>query len=238
VVNARSERCYAISSDSAEIVQQYFGITAAKVHVCSLGVDTTLFRSVPRDEVASVRDEQRSALRFGPADVVCVYTGRFGRDKNPLLLADAIAKLHGEGKPFRALFVGDGEQAAQIRMRPGCYVQAFVLSRDLPKFYWASDIGVWPKQESTSQLDAAACGLPVIIGDRANVLDRIDGNGATYREDSVEDLARVIESMADPAVRRRLGDAGARKMQQSYSWDAIARRRLRDYENSLREVTR
>jgi glycosyltransferase involved in cell wall biosynthesis len=234
LIGSISDRCYAISSDAAEIAHKYFGISPEKLEICSLGVDTTAFVPISKNGSGlGIRAETRNALGFSADDVVCIYTGRFSKDKGPLILANAIANLRARGMPFTGLFVGDGEQAAQIRACPGCVVHAFVPARELPKFYWASDIGVWPKQESTSQLDAAACGLPVIIGDRAEVRDRIEGNGAIYREDDAEDLARVIETMANSDVRRRLGEHGAKKMRESYSWDAIAARRIRDYEASL-----
>jgi glycosyltransferase involved in cell wall biosynthesis len=234
LVATLAERCYAISADAAEIASEYFGVPRSKLELCSLGVDTTQFHSPRGNEaIASVREEGRRALGVAPGDVVCVYTGRFTKEKDPLLLARAIALLQARRKPFRGLFIGDGEQADEIRGQPGCVVHRFVPARELPRFYWVSDIGVWPKQESTSQLDAAACGLPVIIGDRAEVRDRIDGNGAVYQEDSVDDLARVIESMGDPDVRARMGEAGARKMEKSYSWDAIARQRVEDYQRSM-----
>lgn len=235
-VSAASERCYAISKDSAEIAHAYFGIAPEKIALCSLGVDTEAYRPATTPDALRAREERRRALGFGPAEVVCVYTGRFSRDKNPLLLADAVAALQGRGRPFRGLFVGDGEQADALRARAGCVVHAFVPSRELPPLYQAADVGVWPKQESTSQLDAAACGLPIVIGDRAEVRDRVEGNGAVYAEDRVDDLARVLETLIDPEVRRRLGAAGAEKMQARYSWDFIARERARDYLRALGQV--
>ncbi len=64
---------------------------------------------------------------------------------------------------------------ADLRNSAGCQVVPFVPARDLPPYYWAADIGVWPKQELTSQLDAAAAGLPIILSDRITVLERVDG---------------------------------------------------------------
>lgn len=229
-VAMRSEHCYAISTDAAEIAQTHLGIPAHKLSVSSLGVDTSMFRPC---QDTQARTERRRALGIAPEDIVCVYTGRLSNDKNPLLLAKAVALLRAQHRPFRTLFVGDGDQAEALRAMDGVVVHPFVPSRELAPLYWASDIGVWPRQESTSQLDAAACGLPVIIGDRANVFERIVGNGAFYREDSVDDLARVIATLAEPSVRNRMGAHGARKMRELYSWDSIARERAGDYERSL-----
>jgi len=224
-----SRACYAISPDCADICRDWFGVEPTKIRVDPLGVDTELFRPSP------ATDDQRSTLRrslgFADDEIVCVYTGRFSPDKGPLILADAIHLLNSAGKRFRGLFVGGGTpaDADDLRRRRGCSTVDFVPARDLPPYYRCADIGVWPKQESTSQLDAAACGLPLVLSDRIHVLERVDGNGLTYREGDSDDLARRLLELSDPDVRHRLGVAGSAKMRADYGWDRIARNRLRDY---------
>jgi glycosyltransferase involved in cell wall biosynthesis len=232
--SAVAVKCYAISSDAAKIAVDHLGVQAEKVEVCSLGVDTELFTPLD-DSNQEVRRRVRAELNFAETDVVCVYTGRLTADKGPLVLARAIDQLARRGLPFRGLFVGSGTQADldAIQSCAGCVIRAFVPFRDLPPYYWASDIGVWPKQESTSQLDAAACGLPLIISDRTDVPERIDGNGLTYREDDAADLAARLESLSDPELRRRMGAIGSARIRERFSWRVVAERRVSDYEASL-----
>jgi glycosyltransferase involved in cell wall biosynthesis len=66
------------------------------------------------------------------------------------------------------------------------------------------------------------------------VTERIDGNGVTYRLNDLDDLVRVMEVALDPAWRRTLGETGARRMRDQFSWADLARRRLRDYEAACR----
>jgi len=234
MVNALCEKCYPISDDVAEIATQFFGIAAEKVSIVSLGVDTDLFHP-PADEAArNTRQQMRQALGFAPHEIVCVYTGRFSGDKNPLCLAQAIAQLATPGLPFRGLFVGGGpeQEREALRASPGCVIQPFVPTRELPPYYWAADIGVWPKQESTSQLDAAACGLPLILSNRIKVVERVEGNGLLYEQDNPTDLARRIRQLADSDIRRSMGEIGVRKVQSQFSWRDIARQRLQDYEDA------
>jgi glycosyltransferase involved in cell wall biosynthesis len=236
LVSSLSEKCYPISIDAADVAVRFFGVERRKVNICSLGVDTDLFRQASDEASQRVRLQLRQQLGFSESDIVCIYTGRFSKDKNPLCLAQAIGSLVAHGEPFRGLFVGSGTQADVVAIRacPGCVVHPFVPVLELPPFYWAADIGVWPKQESTSQLDAAACGLPIILSNRVQVRERTDGNGLTYDEGDVFDLAQTIRMLADPNLRRRMGDIGSRKMQEHFSWDCIARRRVQDYEAALR----
>ena len=234
-VSSVTQRCYPISPDAAEIGVKYFGVSRKKISITPLGVDTDLFKPVSDDSARRRRDQIRSTLGFKSSDVVCLYTGRFSSQKDPLALAQAVAALSGEGHSLRGLFVGSGTHAevAAIEACAGCVIHPFVPFRDLPAYYQAADIGVWPRQESTSQLDAAACGLPIIISDRATVKERVTGNGLVYREGDQADLRRALLSLADLEKRRQLGMAGATKMRQQFSWRLIAERRLADYEAAL-----
>ena len=234
-ISGRAEKCYPISEDAAEIAVGLYGIAQSKVEVCSLGTDTNLFRPPETPQETASRLELRAQLGYRDEDVVCIYTGRFSPSKGPQVLADAIARLATSGKPFKGLFVGGGTAAevAALNDSAGCRVVPFMPARDLPPYYWAADIGVWPRQESTSQLDAAAVGLPIILSDRVTVMERVTGNGLTYREGDPADLAEGIESLASAADRRQLGTAGSQKMRARYSWLQIAEKRAADYARSL-----
>lgn len=234
-ISAVSEKCYPISIDAAEIAVRFLGIDKQKIEVCSLGVDTALFHPPSDDATRQVRIRFRQQLGFSPSDVVCIYTGRFSPDKNPLCLAQAIGILVEQGASFRGLFIGNGTatEVAAIGAQPGCIVHPFVSVRELVPYYWAADIGVWPKQESTSQLDAAACGLPIVVSTRVQARERIDGNGLAFAEDNPVDLARQIRTLADPKVRQQMGATGAAKIQDHFSWKRIAEQRAQDYDAAL-----
>jgi glycosyltransferase involved in cell wall biosynthesis len=235
LISGRSQKCYPISEDAAEIAIGLYGISPSKIEVCSLGVDTDLFRPPLTPDELGIRTALRARLGFTDLDVVCIYTGRFSPSKGPQVLADAVSRLASSGEPVRGLFVGGGTEAEMSGLRgsTGCQVVPFVPARDLPPYYWVADIGVWPKQESTSQLDAAASGLPIILSDRITVTERISGNGLTYAEGDAADLAQRIRSLEDSSYRRELGEAGSAKMKAHFSWLKIAERRADDYARSL-----
>lgn len=237
ILSRFTKKCYPISNDAAEIVIKFFGIDSNKINVLSLGVDTDLFCPPHIDSAKQIRKQLRHSLGFAADDVVCIYTGRFSKDKNPLCLAHAIGKLVAKGEVFRGLFVGSGplEDVEAIRKVQGCVVHPFVPTRDLPSYYWAADIGVWPKQESTSQLDAAACGLPLILSNKIKVSERVEGSGLLYEEDNSDDLAHQIRQLSSSETRQRMGEIGMQKIKNHYSWVKIARQRLQDYEAALHE---
>jgi glycosyltransferase involved in cell wall biosynthesis len=142
--------------------------------------------------------------------------------------------LSGRGEPFKALFVGEGPQENDIRKCRNCVVHPFVRFEELPPYYRMSDIGVWPRQESTSVLDATACGLPVVISDRVQATERKEGNGITYVENDARDLIRALLALKEAETRKTLGKLGVEKILTRLSWQAIARQRLADYEDALK----
>ena len=101
--------------------------------------------------------------------------------------------------------------------------------KELAKYYRAVDIGVWPKQESTSVLDATSCGLPVIISDKVLAIERKEGNGLTYIENDSDDMKKVLLMLESKEYRNELGKLGVAKIFNNQRWLDIAKRRLLDY---------
>lgn len=233
-INRETSLCYPIAKDCAAIARVIYKVPEKKIKVQSLGTDTQLFKPIDSAEEKTRRINTRSQLGFAPDDIVCIYTGRITRDKGPSVLAKAIDLLQNNNETrYKALFVGLGEEEeiGVIRNTRGCVIKGFVPVHKLPEFYQASDIGVWPCQESTSQLDAIACGLPLIINDQVAVKERVDGNGLMYKLMDHEDLAGKLLELKNEEKRVLLGKAGAEKAQRDFSWIKLAKERIEDYQN-------
>jgi glycosyltransferase involved in cell wall biosynthesis len=234
LVSLRAEKCYAATSDCLYIAHKYYGVPESQLEMCPLGVDTDLFFPVDGNaELRAQREATRWRFGFGPEDIVCIYTGRMTNDKNPLCLARGVERLRSLGWPFRALFIGGGPQAEKIQACDGSIIQGFVPNSELPTFYRAADIGVWPAYESMSMLDATACGLPIVVNHTLQATERFEGNGLTYQLGDTSSLAETLLRLRDVNLRATLGNFGAAKVAREFSWTAIACRRLRDYEAAL-----
>jgi glycosyltransferase involved in cell wall biosynthesis len=194
-------------------------------------VDTDLFKPVQDDETLALRNLIRDELGVTKNEVLCIYSGRFSIDKNPHCLAKAIDRLQSENLPFKGIFVGNGAQRDIdfIKSMRGCMIQPFVPVKDLPKYYRAADIGVWPREESTSQLDGAVCGLPLVLSNKIRVFERVEGNGLLYEEGDHIDLARKLAELQNPELRKKMSAHGIQKIKRNFSWDVIAEKRITDY---------
>ena len=229
------EKCYAIAPDCADVASVYYGVPRNKITIQSLGTDTDLFRPALSDFELKIKSEQREDLGYSDKDVVCVYTGRFSEDKNPLMLAKAIKQLVALDLPYYGLFIGEGIQKDQIEKYPNIRVLSFMKHKDLADYYRIADIAIWPTQESMSMLDAAACGLPLIVSDKIGDLARVEGNGQIYKEGNIEDLRYVLASLIEKSDRRKYGEVGRNKMVNYYSWGKIAEQIQKDYNLALSE---
>lgn len=238
LVSVVTERCYAATTDCADVAARFYGMPRSKIAVAPLGVDTENFHPAVSAAEREHRRRLRSELGVAPQELLCIYTGQFTEAKNPLVLAQALVRLRSSGMAVRGLFIGNGPQQARLAACDGCSVLPFMAHRELPPYYRAADIGVWPTQESMSMLDAAACGVPIIVNDTLLATERIEGNGITYRLNDVADLAERIRELSDPGRREALGSVGARRMVELFSWDTIARRRLADYAVAVQKQAR
>lgn len=219
-------KCYAISPDCAEVAQKYYGVPSHKIKIQTLGTDTDLFKPmIDKDLYYSRRKE----LGFNNNDIICIYSGRFSKDKDPLILAKAVEMLSNKGMPFKSLFIGDGPQLPELLNISSAKVVRFVRYQELSEYYAISDIAVWPKQESLSMLDAASCALAVVVSDKMGDMDRVAGNGKVYKDGDVDDLSNVLSSLANKNERLDSGANGRRKMLKYYSWESIASNLINDY---------
>lgn len=224
------QKVYYQTLDAQEIGIQFYGAHSAKSILESLGVDTDHF--TPDSEIKGKLKEKHG---FNSSDFVCIYTGRFSEGKNPLILAQAIDILAESHPNIKAYFIGEGPQKEQILSMKNCFTHDFVKFQDLPEFYQLADIGVWPREESTSMLDAMSSGLPIIISNTVTAKERTDGNGLTYIENDPLDLSKqIIKIQSDPEQYEIMSKIGVDRIWNSFSWDNIAKKREAAYLKSLK----
>lgn len=232
-ISSRMELCYGATVDCSDVAHRFLGVPSNKLKTLPLGVDTDIFHPSIDDAQYQQSRTLRNQLGVADHEIMCVYTGRFTPDKNPLLLAQAVAELRASGSPYRAVFFGEGPQREAIGSMEGTVVHPFVHYNQLGTLFRAADIGVWPTQESTSMIDCAASGTSIIVNDTIAAVERVEGNGLRYRLNDLTDLKRALLDLCDPARRAELGAAGALKMERDFSWNALVQVRLDDYRKAL-----
>ena len=165
------------------------------------------------------------------------YAGRLVESKGVFDLLDALAHLPAD---VQLVFVGEGAARGELEARAAGRNVRFVGAQAptrLPEIFSALDCLVlpsrttpsWKEQFGRVLIEAASCGVPV-VGSDSGAIPEVLGHGAdtlglTFPEGDAAALARTILSLKnDPDGARALGEVGARRARQEFSWARVAAR--------------
>jgi glycosyltransferase involved in cell wall biosynthesis len=178
------------------------------------GVPTERLRAT-----APSRAEARARLGLAPGAFVLVGLGRLIPVKGFDLLVRALPSVSDQIAATRALLVGDGPERSRLEALAAAVSASGHLrfageTRDAASHLVAADVVVVPsRNEGMGRVivEAMALGLPVVataVGGIPAVVT--DGEcGRLVEPDDVEALAAsLVELGRDPALRRKLGEAG------------------------------
>jgi glycosyltransferase involved in cell wall biosynthesis len=177
---------------------------------------------VPADSVA---DAETALARSSTPPRRLLSVGRLDREKNPLLLIDAIAALHAADPDWRLTIVGDGPMRGDVEARIAHHglgevvdLRGYVpLDGGLPELYRAADVFLhvsWTEGVPQVLFEAFAAGLPVVATDVGGVA-RAVGDAALL-------VAPGDAGAAVAAVQRLAGDADLRAQLVRAGLDCVA----------------
>ncbi|HEV7462213.1 MAG TPA: glycosyltransferase [Solirubrobacteraceae bacterium] len=191
-------------SPSADASLHALGIPAARIGRWDRGVD--LDRFDPRHRVEGAFTGQVNVL----------YAGRLTHEKGADLLADAFLAARERDPRLHLVLAGGGPEEDALRARLG--VDATFLGwlegEELPRAYASADLFLFASRTDTFGqviLEAQASGLPVVAVAEGGPLELVeDGRSGRLCPPEAGALAdAVVELAANPALRERLGRAGA-----------------------------
>lgn len=203
------------------------GLPAERVHTVHNGVDVDRFRPAPRPADGAVRLVLVSRILPGKGQSCALDAlGRMRPDQRKRLHLDVVGT------------VADPVYLDQLRVQ--AWNLPVTLHLDVPDvvpYYQAADVALFPTRMAEgfgyAAVEAMACGLPVVGFQDAAVAEASGGLAVLVPRDDVPALRdAVLRLAADPAERRRLGEAG-RAYVQRYRWAAVWAR----YEAILRRVS-
>lgn len=224
---SRSSRCVVANSHSgADLAVAKMGIDRKTVRVVYNGIES---------HGGATADPQmtRRELGVAPDAVLCLFMGRLVPQKNVTSLLHAFARLSTAGRSFVLLIAGEGPLRGEIEALIhdlGLAGRAKLLGRreDAPRLVESCDLLVQPSLwEGLSNviLEAMAAGKPVVasdMGGRELVVN--DVSGLLYPSGDVTALADCLATLiADDEMRRRMGEAGRRRVLEDFSMEAMVR---------------
>jgi phosphatidylinositol alpha-1,6-mannosyltransferase len=207
--------------------------TPEQVRVVPLGADSEFFR--PGIDTHAVRE------RYGLSEGRWLLSvARLTRHKGIDTALQALASLRARYPDLHYAVVGQGEERVSLEeearaLGVGDRVRFLtdVPDRDLPALYNAAEIylGVSRLMErrvegfGISLAEASACGVPVVAGRSGGIPEgvRHGETGLLVDAERAEAVTAALRRLLDDhGLRRRLGHAGRRAVEEHYNWDRVA----------------
>ncbi len=205
-----------------ELVEEY-GLAPSIIRVIPNGVDRAVFHPA---ESAEAKLALRRELGLPEASFIAVFMGGDWDRKGLADVIRAVAKLSG----VQLLIVGRGNIPAFAQIAVDEQISdrvKFVGLQTHPERYLAAgDVFVCPSRYETfsmSGLEAAACGLPMIVVKTNGLEDFVeDGVNGFFVEPNVESVrAKLAQVVSDPTLRCSMSRAAV-KTAERFDWDTIA----------------
>ena len=209
----------AVSGAARHFISRYF---PGEYRIIPNGVDLDAFAGA----------EPFEQLRDGTLNIL--FVGRFEERKGLIHLLKAYHRLRKRHVDARLLVVGGGPKEREYRRFVGLRgirdVEWLgrVSDERLVELYGAADALLFPsfwEGYGWPPLEAMACGTPVIASDAGalpEVVAHLD-TGVIVPAGNARALAGAIASLlADPAHRRRMGEAGRERVLRRFTWQQHA----------------
>jgi len=245
----------AVSRGTRDDVLRFFDVKPERVHVIHNGIDLDQYRrAVASDAVA------RHGV--DPARPYVLFVGRITRQKGIIHLVNAIPQIDPRIQVVLCAGAPDTpeigrEMAERVEAvsadRPGVtWIREMLPREEVIQFYSHATVFCCPsvyEPFGIINLEAMACETPVVasaVGGIPEVV--VPGETGTLVDPHLltdtfdpadpaafsQELARAInEVAADPDLARRFGLSGRRRVEEHFSWNAIAQRTLELYRHLL-----
>ena len=234
---ARATAVIAVSRQTANDVQRYFGVPAGKVRVIHNGV-------APEFSPGQPGQGERFRQARGLPTRYLLYLGTLEPRKNLELLVRAFGcwrrSVAGAATELKLVLAGGKgwyydtifSQVEALGLTGEVLFPGFVPAAELPDWYRAAEAFVYPslfEGFGLPVLEAMACGAPVICSRAASLLEVAGDAALTVPADDENALANAIHLLCDqPTLALELRRRGLEQAAQ-FSWQQSANQTIQVY---------
>ena len=241
----------------ADIQAAYPDIDPSRIHVIYNGIDLAEYRKTAETQALS-------DYGVDPAVPYVLFVGRITRQKGVTHLVDAISYLPPDTQVVLCAGAPDTpEIAAELRNKVEAarthhprivWIEKMVTKQQAIQLYSNCQVFCCPsvyEPFGIINLEAMACRAPVVAsatgGIKEVVVDGETGYLVPFDQDPVtsfptdpdkfaRDLAaRINQMLSDPERCRQFGDAGRRRVEEVFSWTAIAQQTIHLYSQLIEQ---
>jgi alpha-maltose-1-phosphate synthase len=241
----------------ADIQAAYPDVDPSRIHVIYNGIDLAEYRKT--DETRALTD-----YGVDPAVPYVLFVGRITRQKGVTHLVDAISYLPSEtqvvlcaGAPDTPEIAGELREKVEAALSHHpriVWIEKMVTKQEAIQLYSNCRVFCCPsvyEPFGIINLEAMACRAPVVASATGGIKEVVvhgeTGYLVPFDQDPVtsfprdpetfsRDLAaRINQMLDDPERCRRFGDAGRKRVEEVFSWTAIAQQTIHLYERLIGE---
>lgn len=223
-----------VSGDTrAKLLKMFGSELSAKTRTIPGGVRMSLF---PKSKSSSMLNTIAKKYNIKHKNVV-LFTGRLINEKGVAYLVKAAKDIKGE-----IIIAGDGPQknilAKLVKQNKLTNVNllGYVESNDLREIYYMASVfvspSVWDDPMPLTIIEAMAAGLPVVVTRKGGIPLAVKDkyNGFFVHPRNPQDIAeKVNRLLANPMLRRKIGERARITVQEKFTWTKIAERFHRIY---------
>jgi len=215
------------------------GIPEDKISVIPNGLQPQDFSALPS------RSDFGKKYPVGDQDKVVLYLGQLMKLKAPDILLEAFYGLNKTLEHLKLVFVGPDrgfknvllEQVAKLNLGDKVIFTGLLTGRDKLAAYSRADVFALPSRSeglSTVTLEAAACGLPVVISDRCGVPEVSRYNAGEIVRCNKDELKEALKRiLTDSKLAQEMGQNGRRMVAEKFSWGTIVDSLLDEYKRAI-----
>jgi len=229
-----------VTPSAANILRERLGIPPHKLVVIGLGADDQLF--APSGEQRRAR---RQELGLRDKDIAIVSTGKLTPAKEVGILVEAVSMIKNSLNPIRLILAGHIAESYRVELTrladrlgvgEGLVFLPFVPHAELPSFYNAADVGVWPGAHTITALEALSTGLPCALPLCDNAYEAIrDWKAALgFTRGDPKSLADAITTLVhDSDLRSKMSKSARELVESKLSWKVICEHTLQVYRGGV-----
>lgn len=247
----------AVSNGTKEDLLRVYPLPPERIHVIYNGIDLNEYQRT--NDTTALR-----TYGVDPKSPFVLFVGRITRQKGVTNLVDAIQYMPANTQVVLCAGAPDTpEIAAEMRDKVAearkknprvIWVEKMVSKREVIQLYSNARVFCCPsvyEPFGIINLEAMACGAPVVAsatgGIKEVVIDGVTGFLVPFEQDPrtsfptnpdqfARDLgAKVSELLADPGKCEKFGEAGRKRVEEKYSWTAIADQTIHLYRKLIED---
>jgi glycosyltransferase involved in cell wall biosynthesis len=230
VIMPAADRVISLSNVMTEDFRKYVKYPINQVRTIYHGVNEKFRMETDVGRLIRAREEYELPERF------ILFVGNLYPQKNFATLARAFARVKNTiphrlivaGRP-RYKFEGDLKLIQELGIADRVDFLQFVPNDDLPMLYNLADCFVYPSLYESfglAQLEAMACGCPVIGANAGAIPEVTDGAAMLFNPHSSEELSdAILKVTCEQDVRRGLVERGLIRARE-FTWERAAQQTL------------